>query len=164
MPESLADRVHGAADRNDVSSLRSLLAEHPDAIEIENDDGEAPLVAAAVEGSTAAVKLLLELGADPCRQKAFALTCACYWGHVDVVEALLEGGGDVAVREVRRWHGLHTACGWGRHPKVEIVQMLLDAGANPKRIFEGRTPLQYAKEKGQSEIVALLQKHREPRS
>ena len=87
-----------------------------------------------------AVSLLVEHGADVNEQKGFALTCACYHGHVDVVRALLDAGGDTVARQ-RRWHGLHAACGWGEgsKPSVEIVRMLLDAGALPDRQFQGRT-------------------------
>ncbi len=47
----------------------------------------------------------------PLKEKGVALTCACYWGHAEVVKILLEGGADAVIREVPRWHGLHAACG-----------------------------------------------------
>ena len=161
MNEPLGIRIHQAAHDNDGSSLRLLLANHPEAVGIENVHGEAPLVTAAVEGSTNCVKLLLENGADPCHQEGFALTCACYHGHAAIVQALLEAGADAVVQEVPRWHGLHAACGWGdgSRPNAEIVKMLLDVGANAKRVFQGRTPLQYAKAAGHTDIVSVLQQH-----
>ena len=64
------------------------------------------------------------------------------------MKILLKGVADAVIREVPRWHGLHAACGWGKKPKAEIVPILLDAGANPKKVFEGKTPLQYAQAAG----------------
>ncbi len=164
-PGAAAHNVHDAARDDDLSFLRSVLSSRPDAVEIENADGEAPLVTAAALGNTAAVKLLLEHGADPCRQRGFALTCACYHGHAGVVQALLQAGADRVVHDVSRWHGLHAACGWGEasKPNVEIVRMLLAAGASSKRKFLGRTPLQYAEEAGRADIVSLLREHHSSR-
>ena len=69
MIEPLAARIHEAAGDNEVAQLRSILADQPEAVEIENEHGEAPLVTAAVEGSTDCVKLLLAHGADSCRRR-----------------------------------------------------------------------------------------------
>lgn len=161
MDKALAIAIHEAAKADDERSIRSLLVDHPGAVEIENEHGEAPLVTAAVEGSSSCVRVLLEYGAKPDRQKGFALTCACYHGHAEVVQSLLDAGADRVVREVKRWHGLHAACGWGSasKPNVDIVSMLLDAGANSKRVFEGRTPLQYARDIGRADIVSILTQH-----
>ncbi len=37
--------------------------------------------------------------------------------------------------------------------------MLLEAGTNPKKVFEGKTPLQYAKAAGLLDIVSILKQH-----
>ena len=60
--EALARRVHDAARDGDLSLLQSVPGSRPEAVEIENADGEAPLVTAAAQGNTASVKLLLENG------------------------------------------------------------------------------------------------------
>ena len=166
MKKSLSTAIHNAARNDDALTLRSLLDENPDAVEIENEHGEAALVTAAVAGSTVCVRLLLDRGAEPGRQKGFALTCACYHGHTRVVQAILRAGGDDIVRQVPRWHGLHAACGWGdsSKPNAEIVKMLLDCGASSKRVFEGRTPLQYAIDAGRHDIVSILTQHGKSRS
>ena len=54
--------------------------------------------------------------------------------------------------------------GGAKKPNVAIVQMLPDARANAKRVFCGKTPLQYAKAAGQSEIVSILKQHHKSRS
>jgi ankyrin repeat protein len=41
----------------------------------------------------------------------------------------------------------------------EIIKMLLDKGAKPDTIINDRTPLSVAKEKGEPEIIALLESY-----
>ena len=135
MDSDVTQRLRDAASANDLAELKQLLDASPEAVDWGDENDEAALVAASCAGQLDAVKFLLERGADPCRQKGFALTCACYWGHSSVVQILLDAGADKVVRENRRWHGLHAACGWGKNPKIETVKLLIEYGANVKRIF-----------------------------
>jgi len=41
----------------------------------------------------------------------------------------------------------------------EIIKMLLDKGAKPDTIVKNRTPLSIANEKGNREIIALLESY-----
>ena len=159
MDSDFAQQLHDAAGANDVATLKQLLTSRPEAVDWGDANDEAALVSASCNGQVEAVKYLIQRGADPCRQQGFALTCACYWGHPAVVQVLLEAGADTVVREARRWHGLHAACGWGQHPKLDSVKLLLHYGANAKRVFEGKTPIEYARDAGQPEIEACLKQH-----
>jgi hypothetical protein len=42
---------------------------------------------------------------------------------------------------------------------VEIIKIVLDKGAKPDTIVQDRTPLSVAKQKGNPEIIALLESH-----
>ncbi|OLF19662.1 hypothetical protein BU204_01180 [Actinophytocola xanthii] len=91
---------------------------------------------AATKGRTAAVRLLLELGAEPDRPGTFggpghgvgttALHHAAENGHLDVIEALLEAGADPTVADA-----LYNAtpAGWAEHfGHRQAVDLLRNGG------------------------------------
>ncbi|EDO44153.1 predicted protein [Nematostella vectensis] len=71
------------------------------------------------------------------------LYIACFWGFVDVVKSLLDGGADVnAQNKNSGWTPLHAAS-FQEHGK--IIMLLLEKGANPEvSDAEGRTPKDFA--------------------
>ena len=89
-----------------------------------------------------------------------ALIPACERGHVDTVRLLLERS-KIDVNHINNlgWTGLLEAVilsdGGARH--VEIVRMLLAAGADPNVVDkEGVTPLQHARDRRYDAIAALI--------
>jgi hypothetical protein len=124
-----------------------------------------PLILAVERANVAEVKRLLADGADPNEvpargDKNVALIHAFAVREPrlsQIVGSLVEHGADVNVR--------HTQ--WGYTPiymaaasgSATCVKYLLAHGADPTVVSNsGRTPLDRAKEKGDSEIIALLQK------
>ncbi len=87
-----------------------------------------------------------------------ALQGAASEGHLDVVRYLLECGADLDISEPERnplFGAIH-----GRHP--EIAKMLIDHGIDtqvryPRGEGKTRNALEYAREWGCEEIVALLE-------
>ena len=91
-----------------------------------------------------------------------ALIPAAERGHVATVRMLLRAG--VAVDHVNRlgWTALQEAIllGDGGPRHVQIVQLLLDAGADPELADgDGVTPLAHARQRGYPQIEALLRQH-----
>lgn len=105
------------------------------------------------------------VGGDPALVNAFAadgfypLGLAAFFGHRAIVEFLLKNGADVktAARNTQKVTALHGAVA---RRDVEIVKMLLEAGADPNaRQERGFVPLHDAAANGNVALVELLLKH-----
>jgi cytohesin len=131
-----------ACAKGDVEVLRGLLAREPGLVRAENPSaahrGWTGLHTAARPGHVDAVRLLLELGADPNAREAGDNTYALHWAaaggqHLETVRALLDAGSDV--RGMGDVHELDVT-GWatyfqapGTTPKAEVLSLLIDRGA-----------------------------------
>ena len=84
-----------------------------------------------------------------------ALRAAASRGEIDVVRALLAGGGTVDAANAYGATALMLACMQGH---VDVVTALLEAGADADIAdsFYGRTPLGWAAWNGHEEVVTLL--------
>jgi len=85
----------------------------------------------------------------------FSLTCAK--GHIEVVKLLLSNERvDINKVDNNGWTSFHGACALGQ---TEVVKYLFESGREidiNKRTLEGKTGLDYAKEKGSMDIVELI--------
>jgi ankyrin repeat protein/truncated hemoglobin YjbI len=177
------DDVFTAAWLGDLPALRGHVDRNPDrvnAIDPAEDFQEVtPLCHAVCGGSTDAVKLLLECGAEVRRHSGKLLTLAVVMNRVDLVKLLIDHGADVertsflgrlddAERPVA---DLLVACGkkvpaWmlphACRPDVSAneihrVTVLLDYGASPDdRGRYGLTALHYAVRGGKAPLIRLL--------
>jgi ankyrin repeat protein len=131
---SLTDPEAAARELADLLE-RGLDPDGPD------EDGVTPLYAAAVQGATALVRLLLAAGAAPDRPsgtEGLPLCAAAVWGHLGAVRALLAAGARPDAREEFDLTPLAWAVRGGH---VEVVTALLDAGADPDLPGPGDEPL-----------------------
>jgi ankyrin repeat protein len=141
-----------AVKHRDLDAVRSSLANDPSLVEGMMGWGMTPLYCAARWGTTEAVKLLLEHGADPnVRQGAPLFDCR----NLESLRLMLEHGGDASLlhddHAAHRMSLLHVAA---RRDDVDMLEVVLSHGAevhlngrlaagNEGRCA-GQTPLQVA--------------------
>ncbi len=106
--ETRFDQIHSAARMRDVEAVRQELAAGVDVDVVnapaENGDGGNTALWFAAQGSwpngVDVARVLIEAGADvnkPCEHGRTALHMAAAWGHVDVVQLLLENGANPTI-------------------------------------------------------------------
>lgn len=117
---------------------------------------------AGAEGFNEVLRLTLAAGADVASTNRYggtALIPASEHGHVETVQILIAAG--VPVNHVNNlgWTAMQEAIllNNGGPRQLEVVRLLLDAGADPDiRDPAGRTALQNAERLGFTEIAALI--------
>lgn len=154
---NLSARIHpDPCPPNYPSSFELVNTAHP-------HTGLFPLHYAASRGFLHISQYLLEQGAmileDPSGETP--LHVAAYKGHAAVLKELIQhsaqtgdGAQHINAADADGWTPLHNACskGW-----LDIVQMLIAAGANPDQASNlGYTPLMNAASKGHLPILNLL--------
>ena len=118
---------------------------------------DTPLIDAARDGDTVAVRALLAQGADVDAAEGdgtSALHWASYRDDIETVGLLLGAGADVNAANDLGATPLWTA---GQNGSAAMVRRLLAAGANPNlTLLVGETPLMVAARSGASDVVELL--------
>ncbi len=123
-------------------------------------DGWTPLHLAAAFGGPEATALLLQHGADvkqvsrnPMRNQPLH-ACIALGRNPETVRLLLAHGADINAAQAGGYTPLHQAAAAGLE---EMTRILLAAGANPAaRCDQGKTPADYARERGHDAVLALL--------
>jgi len=121
--------------------------------------GETPLMIAADRGRLAAVRLLLEHGADPNAQEASGGQTALMWAaaeqHPDVVHLLIEHKADVNAQSNSGFTALMFAT---RQGDAAIADILINGGArvNASMTRSGLTPLMIAAMGGFKDVAVVL--------
>jgi ankyrin repeat protein len=153
-----------AAAVGDVPRLQELMGDDPKlAAERANSrsaDGWPLLHLAAAFADEPTVRALLDAGADvhqvsgtPMRNQALHAVLALS-KDAGVTRLLIERGADVNAAQTAGYRPLHQAAVVGRE---DLVRMLLKAGADrTARCDRGKTPAEYAQERGHAELAALL--------
>jgi ankyrin repeat protein len=148
-----------AVKSKDAGRVKELIRQGVNVSELDAN-GDAPLVMAAYEGLTEIVRLLLEAGADVTAvdpgMKATALHAAAYAGRTEAAKLLIQY--KVEIDKQGPYNGytaLHDAI-WQGH--VETARVIVEAGANLNlKNHQGQTPLEFARARGNRELVALLE-------
>ena len=153
-----------AAAVGDTARLRELLGADAAAATARANsrsaDGWPLLHLAAAFANEATVRTLLDAGADvlqyaqtPMRNQALHAALALS-KDAGTVRLLIEHGADVNAAQAAGYRSLHQAAVAGRE---DLVQMLLDAGADPsQRCDRAKTPAEYATERGHAAVAAML--------
>jgi ankyrin repeat protein len=150
-----------ATHGNQIEAARFLIEAGAD-VNARDFINDSPYLYAGARGFNEILVMTLENGADlksTNRYGGTALIPACERGHVDNVRTLIAAGVDVDHVNKLGWTGMLEAIilsdGGPRH--VEIVKLLVDAGADVNLADgEGVTPLAHARQRGYTEIEAIL--------
>ena len=149
-----------AAERGDVATVKSLLAQGADAT-VARGDGMTALHWAADRGDAMMATALLRAGAKLDAKTNVGgytpLHVASKSGSAAVVKALLDGGADVATITGTGATALHLAAASG---SAAAVDALLKHKANPNapETAWGQTPLMFAAENNRADVIRVLVK------
>lgn len=151
-----------AADGDHLDAARLLVAmgASPDALD---DRHDTPWLVTGVTGSVEMLETLLPAHPDMTIRNRFggvSVIPASERGHVDYVRRVVETGIDLNHINDLGWTALLEAVilGDGGQRHQEVVQILLDAGADPSiPDKDGVTALQHARRLGHTAIAALLE-------
>ncbi|MBL0170892.1 MAG: ankyrin repeat domain-containing protein [Gemmatimonadaceae bacterium] len=149
-----------AAERGDLATVKSLLAQGADAT-VARGDGMTALHWAADRGDAAMATALLRAGAKLDAKTNVGgytpLHVASKSGRGAVVKALLEGGADAGTITGTGATALHLAAASG---SAEAVDALLKHKANPnaQETAWGQTPLMFAAENNRADAIRVLVK------
>jgi len=120
---------------------------------------------AVISGNINTLKMLIENRPDYCNSVMDSgwtpLAYASNFGHVIIVEALLEGGADVNLVGIDGSTALMAACKCSRSEDTLLVlQKLFDKKADSQLVDKnGKTALIYAVRSGKYDVVELVLKH-----
>lgn len=161
--------IHDAAKAGDVAKLDAILKMDKSLVNIRDSEhkGELSVVGeewsalhwAAYSGHTAAVKLLVDKGADVRIRDAYGFTPLHYALNKEIVEILVDQRADINSRsQSNGWTPLQRACFAGQ---LEVVKELLARGAKVDAEDRlGKSALHYAAGWPESpEITKLLLQH-----
>lgn len=184
---SLASEIHAAARAGDAAKVKALLEADPRLLEVRDEAGSTPLLAAAAASLREPVESNPYLMAIP--EYAAKLQTE-YMMQPDVVKVLLAAGAGVDSRDNDGYAALHWAAMRGNRA---IIEMLLAQGASVgvvDKTFKatplhmavraghpgsveallngrasvstkdkyGKTPVDYAKSSGNAELINLLKR------
>ena len=148
--------LHWAVEQNHTDIAQLLIDAGAD-IEMKNCDGCSPLHCACDSGALDVVKMLVEAGAgvrDTDNGGSTCLTLAASCGCTETVRYLVGlPEVDVNHRDSDNNTVLHCASGEG---DADVVQLLIDAGADIEMKNSGSSPLHCACQSGVLKIVKML--------
>lgn len=153
--------ICAAAADGDLVKVDRFVDANPDSIN-ERDGGRTPLHWAVNYGHVGISQYLLDHGADAnsvaTESKWTPLHYAACWGPNEILRLLLAHGADAGALTAKGESALTFACKFGSNDsKLERVQMLLDAGADPNlKSRDEVTPLQSAAFRGPNTVLSLL--------
>jgi uncharacterized protein len=149
-----------AAALGSVDRLETLLAADPASARAFAPDGFTALQLAAFFGQPAAVRILLQAGADPNAvsrndMRIQPLHAATANGNPETIRLLVDAGADPNARQKGGFTPLQARAQCG---DAAMVRLLLDRGADPLlRSDDGRSAADLARQSGHPELAALLE-------
>lgn len=145
----------------DLSKSRALLAAGA-RVDAQDTHGNTPLHNASYHNSVASVKLLLaQIGSKEALtlrtcEGDTALDYACSNGHLEVAKVLVAAGADINAQDERGWGPLHNSCTKFTSKSLELVEFLLESGANPLLLnSDGQRPYDITKQPSIKSVLKI---------
>ncbi len=158
--------VHVAAFASQDEALRVLAQAGADLNALEHQAYDIVTIA-AVANDVELLDLALRLGASPANVTSpydgTALIAAAHLGHHEVVKRLIGAGAPLDHVNKLTWTALIEAVvlGDGGADHIETVRALVEAGADTTiGDRQGVTPLDHARARGYTEMIAILERSR----
>jgi len=155
--DEVKDRMLKAAYRNDIATVKSLLAQGADVNATMGESGWTALILASSEGHTELARFLLTKGAAVNTRDCVdntALIREVVYGHTEIVELLLANGAAVDLKGHKGLTALMRAAMYGYS---DIVKALLAHGADVNlKGGLGDTALSRATDNGHTETIRIL--------
>ncbi|XVF58845.1 hypothetical protein PTKIN_Ptkin07bG0098800 [Pterospermum kingtungense] len=137
--------IHAAARSGDLSTIQSILASNPLAVNSRDKHSRTPLHLAAWSGQAQVVSYLCKQRADvgaAAMDDMAAIHFAAQKGHLEVVRTLLSSGVSVKAANRKGFTPLHYAV-QGSH--LDVIKVLLKKGASlGAKTKAGKTPFDLA--------------------
>jgi ankyrin repeat protein len=136
----------------DTETLRNLLSQ--------DGRGYTILHVAAQVGATQVIADEIKSGANVNVQTVNGITPlhkAVVSGKLEISQLLIDSGADVNIGDIYNNTPLYYAVSY---ENIDLIKLFLDAGADPSipSVWGNETVLDFAKRKGNAEIIALLEK------
>lgn len=119
---------------NDDADAVSYLLKHGADPNVQDSYGNTPMHNCARQNAQRVARLLLSYGASiniQSKNSETPIGMACSSGHSSMVQFFVDNSADVNLRGEGGWTPLHSACEKKRKNTLEIVKMLIGAGADP---------------------------------
>ncbi len=146
-----------------VDRIKQLLRENPSLVSAYAQDGFYPVGLAAFFGHLDAVKTLIAAGADihAAAKNSFKVQpihAAVASKNLDIVRAVLDAGADPNAAQQQGFRPIHES---GSSGNRALAELLIQHGADPAlKNDEGKSTVDYAREKGHSEFATWLDSKR----
>lgn len=153
-----AGRIHEAAGRGDLSTVKDLLDDDPSLLNAKDLETHAPLHYAAVTGNEEMVALLIDKGADleirNDRGRTPIILAAREMGGPGVIAILLDAGADIDAKDNYGATALDLAAWRGT---ADVVSLLIERGAGlPVEGSEARSLLANAASHGLEDLFTTM--------
>ncbi len=154
----VASPVYYAAFHSLRNTLRAMLQEGTEMINLTGGNYGTALIAACCQENLDIIKILIEAGAEVNIQAGecgTALRAASVFDNLDIVKILIKAGAEVDLQSEEYSTALHASCYYNRN--LDIVKILIEAGAEvDMQSGEDGTALQTACYHGRLTIAKFL--------